>query len=152
MSYAAKTSVPVARSKAELDQMLTRYKAERRAVLEEQGRAVVMFERDGRRVQIELVLPASDAEEFAYRRGPYKGEVDESRWEQACRQRWRALTLVVKAKLEAVEAGIETFEEAFLAHIVLPGRKGGTVGGWLLPQLEAAFKTDRMPPLLGDGS
>jgi hypothetical protein len=40
-------------------------------------------------------------------------------WEQAVRQRWRALVLVIKAKLEAVESGITSFEDEFLAHTVL---------------------------------
>ena len=35
--------------------------------------------------------------------------------DQACRQRWRALLLVIKAKLEAVTAGISTVETEFLA-------------------------------------
>lgn len=42
----------------------------------------------------------------------------EKEWEQACRQAWRALALVIKAKLEAVDAGIVTFEEEFMAQIV----------------------------------
>lgn len=53
----------------------------------------------------------------------------EKAWEQATRQRWRALHLVVKAKLEAVESGITVFDDEFLAHIVLPD--GGTVGRWM---------------------
>ena len=40
-------------------------------------------------------------------------------WEQAVRQRWRALALVIKAKLESVESGIETTEQAFLANVVV---------------------------------
>ncbi|WP_198651245.1 hypothetical protein [Salinicola sp. CPA57] len=67
-------------------------------------------------------------------------------WEQACRQRWRALALVIKAKLEAVESGITMFEEEFLAHIVLPN--GGTVGGWMLPQIKKSYDSGSMPPLL----
>jgi hypothetical protein len=67
-------------------------------------------------------------------------------WEQACRQRWRALALVVKAKLEAVECGISTFEEEFLAWMMLPD--GSTVGDRMLPQLETAYRTGQMPPLL----
>lgn len=62
------------------------------------------------------------------------------------RQRWRALALVIKAKLEAVEAGITEFEEEFLAHIVLPN--GGTVGQFMLPQVATAYETGQMPPLL----
>ena len=42
------------------------------------------------------------------------------------RRRWRALLLVIKAKLESVESGIETFEEAFASQIVLAN--GQTVG------------------------
>ena len=44
-----------------------------------------------------------------------------AQYERAERQRWRALLLVLKAKLESVESNIETFENAFLAQIVMPG-------------------------------
>lgn len=57
-----------------------------------------------------------------------------------------ALALVVKAKLEAVESGISTFEQEFMAHIVLPN--GQTTGQWMIPQIEAAYKTGTMPALL----
>jgi hypothetical protein len=43
--------------------------------------------------------------------------------------------------------GITTFEEEFLAHIVLPHGKG-TVGGRLMPQIDKAYESDKMPPLL----
>jgi hypothetical protein len=62
------------------------------------------------------------------------------------RQRWRALALVIKAKLEAVEAGITIFEEEFLAHIVLPD--GRTAGEYMVPQIEESYRTKQMPPLL----
>src|SRR5262245_44396717 len=67
-------------------------------------------------------------------------------WEQACRQRWRALALAIKAKLEAVESGIATFEEEFLAYVVMPD--GQTVGQHVLPNVERAYSTGQMPPLL----
>ena len=35
------------------------------------------------------------------------------------RQRARALLLVIKAKLESIDSGVETFEQAFLANIVM---------------------------------
>jgi hypothetical protein len=73
-----------------------------------------------------------------------------SAWEQAGRQKWRALVLVIKAKLEAVEAGIVTFEEEFLAHIMLPD--GRTVGEWTRPQLEAVYSDGSMPALLPGGT
>jgi hypothetical protein len=51
----------------------------------------------------------------------------------------------VKAKLEAVESGITTFEAEFLAHFGVPG--GGTFGEWAIPQLEKASRTGKMPTL-----
>lgn len=70
----------------------------------------------------------------------------EKAYEQAVRQRWRALALMVKAKLEAVEAEIATFEEEFLAHIVLPD--GSTVGQTMIPQVAVAYETGQMPKML----
>ena len=73
----------------------------------------------------------------------------QSAWEQACRQHWGALLLIMRAKLEAVESGITTLESEFLANIVLPDR--GTVGQWLAPQVDEAYATGRMPPTLAKG-
>ena len=71
-------------------------------------------------------------------------------WEQACRQRWRALLLIIRAKLEAVESGITTLESEFLANILLPD--GGTIGEWLALQVDEAYATGRMPPMLCVGT
>ena len=60
-------------------------------------------------------------------------------YDQACRQKLRALLLVVKAKLEAVAAGISTLETGFLANIVLPDNN--TAGDWMLPQIDQAYRT-----------
>ncbi|WP_210386043.1 hypothetical protein [Phyllobacterium sp. SYP-B3895] len=67
-------------------------------------------------------------------------------WEQACRSRWRALLLSIKAKLESVEAGIETFEDAFLAHIQMPD--GLSVSEHVRPRIATAYETNSMQPLL----
>jgi hypothetical protein len=45
-----------------------------------------------------------------------------------------------------VEAKIETFEEAFLAHVVLPD--GKTVGEHALPAVAAIYKGGQLTPLL----
>ncbi len=49
----------------------------------------------------------------------------------------------MKAKLEAVEAGISSFEDEFLSATLLPD--GSTVGDWARPQLEAAYTRGLMP-------
>lgn len=51
--------------------------------------------------------------------------------------------LVVKGKLEAVESEIVTFEEEFLAHLVLPN--GQTVGSEVRPMVAQAYETGIMP-------
>ncbi len=56
---------------------------------------------------------------------------------------------MIKAKLEAVASGVSTFEEEFLAHVVLPN--GDTIGDWLAPQIANAYDTKKMPPLLPSG-
>src|SRR5262249_9224960 len=70
----------------------------------------------------------------------------QSAYEQAVRARWRALGLIIKAKLEAVAIGITTIEREFIADIVMPNNQ--TIGQWLQPQIEAAYQSGRMPPLL----
>ena len=94
-------------------------------------------------------MPDRNGAEFKYT--PGRGLLrTEAAWneayEQAVRQRWRALALVVKAKLEAIEAGITTFEEEFLAYIMLPD--GQTVGQWIKPQVDDAYRLGTMPTTL----
>jgi hypothetical protein len=60
--------------------------------------------------------------------------------------------LVIKAKIESIESGVETFDEAFLANIVTPD--GRTIAQWAVPQIERAYIEGKMPTqlLLADGS
>jgi hypothetical protein len=56
------------------------------------------------------------------------------------------LALVIKAKLEAVASGITTFEDEFMAHIMMPD--GLTVGKHIKPTIAAAYASGKMIPLL----
>lgn len=147
--FAADTSVSSDRSRAEIERTLSRYGAVGFMYGWSGANAVVAFEMSGRRIRFDLPLPAKDDKRFWYtpnrntKRSPSQAEAE---WEQACRQRWRALSLVIKAKLEAVESGISVFEEEFLANIVLPGNQ--RVGTWLLPQIADAYASGKMPPML----
>lgn len=147
--YAANTDVSVERSRAEIEKLITRYGATSTAFMNAPGRALIMFEANERRVVFELPLPDQTSEEFRKtptgreKRNP---EAYFAAWEQACRQRWRALALVIKAKLEAVETGITTFEDEFLAHIVMPD--GVSVGKHIKPTIAAWYASGKMRPLL----
>lgn len=109
--------------------------------------AVVAFRAHDRRIRFILPLPDKGERRFVeHSRGRRTPEAALKEWEQATRQRWRALALVIKAKLEAVESGISEFEDEFLANIMLPS--GATVGEWMKPQVAEAYRVGSMPTLL----
>lgn len=149
--YAAQTSVPVEKSRGEIERTLARYGASSFMYGWDQDTAIIGFivaaDGERRQVRFKLPLPDKNDREFTHHaRGRRTESETERRWEQASRQRWRALNLVVKAKLEAVESGIATFEEEFLAYIMLPD--GETVGEWIAPQLDEAYAIGVMPNAL----
>lgn len=146
MRYAEKTKVSSSQSRAEIEKTLTRYGASGFMYGWSEGSAIIVFEMQGRRVKFVLPLPLKS--EFAQTEtGRDRSDTSkEAAVEQAVKQRWRALALVIKAKLEAVESEITMFEEEFMAHIVLPN--GKTVGEFMLPQIAQAYDSGEMPPLL----
>ena len=151
--YAEKTSVSVEKSKAEIDKILQRYGASQFISGWDQEMAYIGFYMADRMVKFVLPLPPKDSDEFIRTPGRRTKRTHEkalAAWEQACRQRWRALSLVIKAKLEAVETGITSFEDEFLAHIMLPD--GRTAGEFLKPQLDVAYQQKKMPKLLPWGN
>lgn len=147
--YAADTSVSVEKSRGEIEAILRRYKADAFGYMQEGSVAAIMFRIEARQIKMVLRLPNPAADEFVFAvmgaRGKQRRAPDAAlrAWEQACRQRWRALALVIKAKLEAVSAGITTVEDEFLAHILLPDRS--TVGEWIKPQIVEAYRVGAMP-------
>jgi hypothetical protein len=147
--YAENTKVSSDKSRNEIETTLRRYGATSFAYGWTGDRAQIGFHLGGRAVRFDLPMPDRGADEFRFtparriRRSP---EEWDAAYDQAVRQRWRGLALVIKAKLEAVEAGITTLEEEFLAHIALPS--GSTVGEWLRPQLDEAYSNNRMPQLM----
>jgi len=149
--YAADTAVRSEQSRIEIERTLKRYGATAFMYFEDGGRAAIAFRAYDRMVKFLLPLPDLTSREFTHT--PEKGllrspEKQADAYEQAIRQRWRALALVVKAKLEAVAAGISIFEDEFMANIVLPD--GKTVSDFMRPQIAIAYESGGMPPLLPD--
>lgn len=147
--YAESTSVPSDKSRAEIERTLARYGASSFMYGWDQERAVVGFVIGGRQVRFNLPMPDRKSREFTHtpeRNLRRTAQQVEAAYEQGVRQRWRALALVVKAKLEAVEAGIVTFEQEFGMHFMLPN--GQTVGEWAIPQITEAYTSGQMPALL----
>lgn len=131
VKFAVDTKVPVNQTRNEIEDVLTKFGATSFVFgMQEQG-ATVMFECNARRVRFDLPLPP----------------LNDTKHAKEHRQRWRALLLSIKAKLVSVDTDIETFEEAFLAHVVLAD--GSTVGQMARPAIESQYKTGKMVPLLG---
>jgi Tfp pilus tip-associated adhesin PilY1 len=147
--YAENTGVGVDQSRAEIERTLQRYGASTFSYGWDGDRGAIAFRMEGRFIRMVISLPAPDAEEFMLTPTGRERSAAAAReaWEQAVRQRWRAMALVIKAKLEAVEAGISSFEEEFLASTVMPN--GQTVGESILPGIEEAYKTGKMPKVRG---
>lgn len=138
--YAEGTTVPAEKSQAEIMSTLRKYGAQGLAFGEEGRCAYVLFRFVNRNVQFTLYLPTGpDAAEFKVtpRRQPRTPLQRQAAFEAEIRRLWRCLGLAIKAKLEVVNSGIATFEEEFLAHIVLPD--GTTVGSQVVPKLDDAI-------------
>jgi hypothetical protein len=130
MTYAAYTKVAVDRTKTDIETTLARYGADRFAYFTEAAKAVIVFEIHARRMRFNLPLDDGKSE----------------RAQRMRRQQWRALLLCIKAKLESVASNIETFEEAFLAHVVMPD--GKTVYEHTAPRIEQIAKGGELQALL----
>jgi len=151
--YAQDTEASVAKSRAELEELLQRHGATATAVYTSGTEAAVAFEMADRRVRFRLRLPDRTAREFTHAKINQSGaerlrsdDAARTAHEKGCRRLWRALILAVKAKLVAVEDGVETFEEAFMAHVVMPD--GQTVAERIAPQIAQAYENGQDVPLL----
>ena len=149
-AYAFGTTVAVEKSRAEIEKLLANHGAAQLGIISdaEQGVAFVLFTIDRRQVRLRVPLPRLNEVKSSAKNGHIRTDPT-MRWEQLTRERWRAVLLLVRAKLELVELGISTIEREFLADIALPD--GQTVGEALHPRLEEAYETGRMPPLLPGG-
>ncbi|HCB04269.1 MAG TPA: hypothetical protein DEQ43_08495 [Nocardioides bacterium] len=147
--YAQNTNVSSEASRNEIERTLRKFGATEFAYGWQQGHAAVGFVISGRQVRFVLHMPDPNDREFTHtptRRTPRSPGEAEKAYEQVVRQRWRALAAVIKAKLVAVQEGIVTIEEEFLAHFVLPS--GATMAQEMIPRLDAALDGQSMPALL----
>jgi hypothetical protein len=148
MRYAAETDVSVEKSRTEIERILIRWGANRFLYASGEQGSMIAFQFKEKQFRFVLPLPERNDKRFWYTPSRHTQRTPEqayAEWEQACRQRWRALALNLKAKLEAVECGIESFEVAFMPYVVMPD--GKTVADHVLPALEA----NRLPELTFEG-
>lgn len=152
--YAKDTSVSVERSRAELETLLRKYGGTAFAYAVDDVRAMIGFRiktPESVSLAVRVVLPLPDAADDKFKRSAVRSmwrttEQAHAAWEQECRSLWRALLLVVKAKLEACAINISTVEREFMADIVMPN--GQTLTEMMGPQIQKMLETDDRKPLL----
>jgi hypothetical protein len=114
--------------------------------------AMIQFKLKGRVIRFMLPLPDQNERRFTHVKTSQWGSerprnVEQSYkvWEQACREKWRALFLSIKAKLYSIETGIEQFDSAFMAQIVMPN--GKTMEELAVPMIAQAYERGSMPDM-----
>jgi hypothetical protein len=118
-SYASRTTVPVEKTRMEIERLVKRYGAKGFASGWQGGIVRVEFLASERHIRISVLVPDNKP--------------------QVARTKWRAMLLVIKAKLESVDAHISTFEQAFAADIVMPGT-GKTVWETIREPIKLAYE------------
>ena len=151
MPYAEETSVPVERSRAEIEQLLRKYGADQFASGWSWDRAMIQFRAEGRTIRFVLPLPDPTDKQFTqHPRYTYKArspEAARNAYEQEVRRRWRCLALAIKAKLECVGTKIASFEEEFMPFIVMPD--GKTASEHVQPWIAHAYQHRAVAALPG---
>lgn len=149
MSYARGTTVRAERTATEIENLLRRHGCDQFMRGWQATEAIIGFRI--RTLQVRIVVPMPDPTDSAFTMTPSGRERSEAQVEQLVdaevRRRWRALLLVIKAKLEAIDSGIATLEQEFLSYVLL--HDGTTLGDRVLPQLEAIATSGKLPKLLG---
>ncbi len=138
--FAEGTEVPVSKTRQDIETMLNRHGAQNcMSGSDFQNRAgFVAFTLERRQIRFQL---------HPYQPTPRpQGGGAPKQPEQWEREMWRALLLMIKAKLEAVRSGVVTVESEFLANIVLPN--GKLLGEAIAPQIDEMYESGAMPALL----
>lgn len=146
-NYAESTTVNRARSIEEIERILQRYGAERFMYGSDTRTkvAAIGFTVNNRMYQITVPLPDKNDKEFLRTEtGRTRTRENATRlYEQTVRQRWRIVVLLLKAKFEAIDLGVSSFRDEFLAYTLLPD--GSTLSQWVQPKLVEAYSTGKMP-------
>ncbi len=101
--YAEDTTVSVAQSQAQVQELLEKNGVERIGVIRNLGQAELWFEFNNRNYLLRMPIPASA-----------------KNIEQERKRAWRCLLLLIKAKFEAINSNISTIEHEFFANTVMP--------------------------------
>lgn len=145
--YAHGTKVPVERTRAQIEELLTKHGAEGfiNGYRASEG-ATLVCELGGLQLRFDVPMPRADDIGGGAFGHPRKGADLQLALEAEWRRRWRALYLITKAKLELIATGERALEQEFMADVMLPDRT--TVGSAIGRRLREIAEGGEMPPLL----
>lgn len=153
MAYAENTTVPVEKSLMEIGTLIKKAGGARIAHMEDIDTLAVQFFLSDRMLRFRVPVPTVD--DIPLRDNGNNRHTDipkakrQAKADAIRRQRARALLLVIKAKLESVESGVETFDEAFLPNIVMSD--GATVWDRVGQNLALEYQSGKPMPFLLEG-
>lgn len=124
MAFAENTKVPFERSIAAIIEIIDKAGADQVGQMQSKDGFAIQFTLDNRMVRFKVPFDKIEDMPTVDGRGSrLSADQRASKLAQSKRQRGRALYLVIKAKMESLESEIETFEQAFLAHVVMADGK-----------------------------
>lgn len=148
MSYAESTNVPFERSIFEIVTMIKRAGAQQIGQMDDDAFYAIQFSLADRMIRFRLPLPSINDMPLRNGRNQALTAIQRrDRLAQAKRSKARALMLVIKAKLESVESGIETIEQAFLANVVMAD--GATVYDRIAKPIALEYQSGRPDGVAG---
>lgn len=150
MAFAEGTKVAVEKTRGEIESLVRKYGATQFSSGWTGAEAGIVFVVRGRSVKFVVPMPSKDDKKVRAKAAAMRGWIATNLpkvVEAEERRRWRCLLLSIKAKLDAVETGIFTFDQEFLAHIVTDN--GQTIFERLSTNTEMSA---RMLPAMGASS
>ena len=147
--FAKNTTVPVSRTQADITKLLSKYGAQsyRFAYNADPGAHLIEFAFNG--FLFRFILLEAVKEEFLTGRSGRRRTPAQIRSaiDQANRQKWRALHLIIKAKFEYIAGGFSSVEQEFLSNVVPLDAKERTIGEMIIPNLMAGKPLKQIPRL-----
>lgn len=118
--YTANSNVPVDQSRHEIHRILARHRAKDIGYESTPTGSVLRFVLQGHPIRFAVPAPDPQAREFWF-----TPTGQQRSWEAAAeahaaneRQRWRALTQLIRAKIQAIEIGVLSFDSEFAPYRV----------------------------------
>jgi len=140
--YAAGTTVPVNRSKADLEKICIKYGAKNFSVLQNDFLTAIFFKYHDRVYRFDMDMGKIKIAKTGNQVN------DKKKFEAEERRRWRVMVITLKAMFESVENEVMDYELLFQPYTVLPDNT--IIGHRISKQIDQLYAGDTAHDLLGN--